>query len=59
MAAILAIVPGYYFYHSGRAPAVGNEAYTKNRREGNASQEYRDPRDSGVKTLEQKQAKGG
>ncbi len=59
VAIILTIVPAYYFLQSGKTPNAGNDALTKARRDGDTSKEHRDPRDSGVKTLEQKKARDG
>jgi hypothetical protein len=54
LAVILTIVPAYYFLHSNRAPASGYQSRKEARIGTDPSKEYRDPRDSGVKTLEQK-----
>lgn len=56
---VLAIVCGYYMLHSDKAPGSGQAKQKELRREGTVppEQEYRDPRDSGAKTLEQKRAK--
>ncbi len=51
------IVPGYYFLHADRVPNNGNAAIKAARRENGSHNEYRDPRDSGVKTLDQKKAR--
>ena len=59
LAALLALLPGYYFLHSGKAPGSGQAEIKERRRGGDPSKEYRDPRDGGVKTLEQKKAKEG
>lgn len=48
---------GYYIMNSNKDPGSGQAAIKENRRQGNASQETRDPRDSGVKTLEDKKKK--
>jgi hypothetical protein len=53
----LAIVCGYYFLHSDKAPGSGQAQIKEMRRKGDPSNEYRDPRDSGVKTPEQKRLK--
>ncbi|KIW85274.1 hypothetical protein Z517_00664 [Fonsecaea pedrosoi CBS 271.37] len=50
---VLAFVPFYYLFHSTKPAASGNAAITEARRQGDPSTEYRDPRDSPVKTLEQ------
>ncbi|ETN44195.1 uncharacterized protein HMPREF1541_10746 [Cyphellophora europaea CBS 101466] len=56
--ALLALVSGYYFIHSDKTPAGGHKEIQEIRRaNGNPKDEVRDPRDSGVKTLEQKKAK--
>ncbi|OAG34244.1 hypothetical protein AYO21_11591 [Fonsecaea monophora] len=59
---VLAFVPFYYLFHSTKPAASGNAAITEARRQGDPSTEYRDPRDSPVKTLEQQKkvkAQGG
>lgn len=55
--AVIAAIPFYYFFHSDKPPGDGQAAIKEARRQGNPSQEFRDPRDSDVKTLEQKKAK--
>ncbi|OAP60318.1 hypothetical protein AYL99_05320 [Fonsecaea erecta] len=56
---VLAFVPFYYVFHSTKPAASGNAEITEARRQGNPANEYRDPRDSPVKTLEQqKKARG-
>ncbi|RVX74520.1 hypothetical protein B0A52_01646 [Exophiala mesophila] len=52
--AALALVPGYYIFHSNKPAASEQAKIREARRKGNPSQERRDPRDSGVKTIEQK-----
>ncbi|OAL38265.1 hypothetical protein AYO20_02324 [Fonsecaea nubica] len=54
---VLAFVPFYYLFHSTKPAASGNAAITEARRQGDPSIEYRDPRDSPVKTLEQQKKK--
>ena len=44
----------YYFLNSNKSPGSGQAAIKEARRQGDPSQETRDPRDSGVKTLEDK-----
>jgi hypothetical protein len=44
-------------FHSDKSPGSGQAEIKERRRKGDPSKEYRDPRDSGVKTLEQKRAK--
>ena len=52
------MVCGYYFLHSDKAPGSGQAQIKEIRRSDLQPQdEYRDPRNSGVKTLEQKKAK--
>jgi hypothetical protein len=53
-AAAILIFPGYYFMNSDRAPGQGQAAIKEHRRAGGAGEEYRDPKDSPVKTLEDK-----
>ena len=59
VAVVFAAVPGYYFLHSDRSAGAGRAAMQEARAKDDhhPSKEYRDPRDSGVKTLEQKKAK--
>lgn len=57
--AIIACVPFYYFLHSDKQPRSEQAAIKEARRQGDPSKEFRDPRDSSVKTLEQKKAKEG
>jgi hypothetical protein len=52
-------VPIYYFAHTDKPSASGNAEITDARRKGDPSKQYRDPRDSTVKTLEQKKARDG
>lgn len=51
------IVPGRYILASSKPPGSGQAAIKEARRGGDPSTETRDPRDSGVKTLEQKKQK--
>ena len=54
----MTVVCGYYFLHSDRSPGEGQARIKEVRREKeDPRNEYRDPRDSGVKTLEQKKLK--
>ncbi|KIV89910.1 hypothetical protein PV10_07269 [Exophiala mesophila] len=52
--AAIALIPGYYIFHSNKPAASEQAAIKESRRKGNPSQEIRDPRDSEVKTIEQK-----
>lgn len=55
---LMACVPFYYFYHSNKAPNSEKKAMAEARRNGGGpSTEYRDVRDSPVKTLEDKKKK--
>jgi hypothetical protein len=56
---VFAAVPGYYFLHSDKSARSGRAAIEEHRAQDNhdASKEHRDPRDSPVKTIEQKKAK--
>lgn len=56
---LFALVSGYYFLHTPRSPNEGHSAIQEKRKEQGTQNEYRDPRDSGVKTLEQKKARDG
>ena len=55
----MAIVPGYYFLHTDKAAGSGQAAIKEARRSEGTKDEKRDPRDSPVKTLEQKKARDG
>jgi hypothetical protein len=56
--AVLSIVCGYYFLQSGKTPASEQAKVKEIRKNEEAPhKEVRDPRDSGVKTLEQKKQK--
>ncbi|KPI37212.1 uncharacterized protein AB675_1564 [Cyphellophora attinorum] len=59
VAAVFAFVPAYYFLHSDKSARSGRAAIEEHRAQDNydATKEFRDPRDSGVKTIEQKKAK--
>ena len=57
LAGIVAFVPFYYIFHSNKSPGSEQAAIKQKRRAGDYSNEHRDPRDSDVKTLEQKTAK--
>lgn len=56
--AFVILIPSYYIFSSDK-PAGSEQASIKElrREKGGAQGEYHDPRDSGVKTLEQKKAK--
>jgi hypothetical protein len=57
-AILFALIPGYYFLHSDKSPGSGQAQIKEIRRSDPQPQnEFRDPRDSGAKTLEQKKAK--
>ncbi|ERF76471.1 hypothetical protein EPUS_06133 [Endocarpon pusillum Z07020] len=58
-AALAAAIPSYYFIHSNKVPASGQSEIREARDKGDPSKEYRDPRDSDVKTLEDKKRKYG
>ncbi|KEF59364.1 uncharacterized protein A1O9_04208 [Exophiala aquamarina CBS 119918] len=51
--------PLYYIMHSDKPAGSGQAAIKEVRREKGTAREIRDPRDSEVKTLEQKRAKEG
>jgi len=54
----MAAVPFYYFYHSNRSPRAGQKDAAERRENGNGpGSEYRDVRDSPIKTLEDKKRK--
>ena len=55
-AAVLGLF-GYYFAHSSKDPGSGQAEQKEARRQGDPSQEHRDPRDSPVKSLEDKKKK--
>ena len=60
LGAVLTIVCGYYFLHSDKSPGSGQAAIKEIRRSDDTASpqnEYRDPRDSGVKTPQQKREK--
>lgn len=55
MISLAAAIPAFYFIQGtigtgNKVPGSGNKEIKQSRREGNASTEYRDPRDSGKKT---------
>ena len=55
---ILVAFPGYYIFHSDKNPGAGQAFKKETRRNGSdPSQEFRDLRDSPVKTLEDKKRK--
>jgi hypothetical protein len=54
-----AYLPFYYFSHTNKVGGSENAKITQARREGDPSNEYRDPRDSSVKTIEQKRERDG
>ncbi|KAF7506771.1 hypothetical protein GJ744_011383 [Endocarpon pusillum] len=57
--ALAAAIPSYYFLHSNKEPASGQSQIREARNKGDPSNEHRDPRDSDVKTLEDKKRKYG
>ena len=57
VAGIVTFVPFYYYFHSDKEPRSEHAAMKEARRQGDPSEEYRDPRDSPVKSLEDKKAK--
>ncbi|EXJ58300.1 hypothetical protein A1O7_05725 [Cladophialophora yegresii CBS 114405] len=59
LAGVAAYIPFYYFSHTDKPGGSENAKLTQARREGNPANERRDPRDSSVKTIEQKRERDG
>ncbi|KAK5062525.1 hypothetical protein LTR84_004598 [Exophiala bonariae] len=57
--ALVFSVPVYYIMHSDKPSASEQAAIKEKRRKHGTEDEHRDPRDSPVKTLEQKRARDG
>jgi hypothetical protein len=55
--ALALCIPFYYIMHSDKPAGSGQAEIKEARREKGTANEFRDPRDSDVKTLEQKKAK--
>ncbi|KAJ4504366.1 hypothetical protein HRR83_009157 [Exophiala dermatitidis] len=58
-ALLFAMVPSYYLLHARKSAGSEQAKILQTRREQGTSNETRDPRDSEVKTLEQKKARDG
>ncbi|KAK4942316.1 hypothetical protein LTR10_017923 [Elasticomyces elasticus] len=54
---VIALIPFYYIFHSNKPAASEHTKIKEKRREVGTHNETRDPRDSPVKTLEQKKAR--
>ncbi|ETI22724.1 hypothetical protein G647_06800 [Cladophialophora carrionii CBS 160.54] len=59
LAGVAAYLPFYYLSHTDKPGASENAKMTEARRQGNPANERRDPRDSSVKTIEQKRERDG
>ncbi|ERF71216.1 hypothetical protein EPUS_07899 [Endocarpon pusillum Z07020] len=56
---IVAAIPSYYFINSNKTPAFRQSKIREALNKGDPSNEYREPRDNDVKTLEDKKRKQG
>ena len=55
--ALFAAIPGYYIANSSKSPGSGQAQRKEARRNGDPSTEFRDTRDSPVKTMADKKKK--